>query len=742
MSRSIVRVLFTCLLLGGSAIAQSPAKVEYARDIQPIFRDHCIECHGPSQQMRGLRLDRRRDALPNRVGANGARIVPGNSAKSLLYQRVSGRESGAQMPPSGPLRPEQISLIKTWIDQNADWPDALSGDKSNVPPDPAAVQIMTALRDGDRRAFEAALVQKDAVNAKGLGGWTPLMYSALYGDGNAVRLLLEKGADPNARNDAGATALMYAAANEEKTRLLLDQKADPNLRSGEGRTALLIAVARPDSYASVKLLLDRGADIKPQLPDGRGVLTLAIGSRDPQLLQLLLDHGAQQKPLPLAASLVNCSACFDLLVKLAEPADFSAALQGAIRADLARLNLLLEKGARANPNSLLLVAQSPVAIPEATIRTLVDRGADLNAKTPAGVSVLDFAKRHGNRTLVKVLNETGARDVATEPTPLKPKPAASARAAIERVLPMLQRADVAFLDRAGCVSCHNNSLTAMTVAAARSKGIQVNETIAKNQLRRIAAFLDENAERALENEGVPGGIDTTSYTLLGMAAENYPSDAITDAWGSYVKNTQAPDGRWKCGAIRPPLESSDFEVTAASIRSLRAYRLKSHKADYDKAVERAVRWLENAKPANTEDHAFKILGLMWSGSKSPAIRTTASALLALQNPDGGWSQLPTLPSDAYATGQAIVALREADAIATNNPSYRAGIRYLMNTQLEDGSWYVRTRAIPIQPQFDSDFPHGLDQFISTAASNWAAMALATSLPVSIGNAERRFAVVK
>jgi len=727
MWRFIVQVLFTCLLLGGRAIGQSPAKVDYARDIQPIFRDNCIECHGPSQQMRGLRLDRRRDALPNRVGANGARIVPGNSAKSLLYQRVTGRESGAQMPPSGPLHSEQISLIKTWIDQGADWPDALSGDKSNVPPDPAAVRIMTALRNGDRRAFEAALAQKDAANARGYAGWTPLMYASFYGDVNSVRSLLEKGADANARNDAGATALMYAAASEEKTRLLLDHHADPNVRSGEGRTALLIAVARPDSYLAVKLLLERGADIKPQLPDGRGVLTLAIGSRDPQLLQLLLDRGAQQRPLPLSASLVNCLSCFDLLLKIAEPADLGAALQGAIRSDLTRLNLLLEKGVRANPNSLLLVAQSPVAIPETTIRTLIDRGADVNAKTPAGVSVLDFAKRHGNRTLIKVLNEIGSRDVGMEPVPLKPKPAASARIAIERVLPMLQRADVAFLDRAGCVSCHNNSLTAMTVAAARSKGIQVNETVAKNQLRRIAAFLEENAERALENEGVPGGIDTTSYTLLGLAAENYPSDAITDAWASYVKQTQAPDGRWKCGAIRPPLESSDFEVTAASIRSLRAYGLKSHKADYDTAVERAVRWLENAKPTSTEDHAFKILGLIWAGSKSAAIRTTATALLALQNPDGGWAQLSTLPSDAYATGQAIVALREADALATTSPSYRSGIQYLLNTQLEDGSWYVRTRAIPIQPQFDSDFPHGLDQFISTAASNWAAMALATSL---------------
>ena len=56
-------------------------------------------------------------------------------------------------------------------------------------------------------------------------------------------------------------------------------------------------------------------------------------------------------------------------------------------------------------------------------------------------------------------------------------------------------------------------------------------------------------------------------------------------------------------------------------------------------------------------------------------------------------------------------------------AYRQGIQYLLNTQLEDGSWYVRSRSIPFQPYFESGFPHGHDQWISAAATNWAAMAL-------------------
>src|SRR4029077_18007214 len=165
---STMSAMICACVAGASLLAQTPAKVDFARDIQPLIKDHCVECHGPSQQMHGLRLDRRRDAMPNRVGANGARIVPASSAGSLLYRRVSGTQSGAQMPPAGPLRPEQINVIKAWIDQGADWPDALSGDREAVPADPAVVKMMNALRSGNRREFSRALRENPkSVNAKG-----------------------------------------------------------------------------------------------------------------------------------------------------------------------------------------------------------------------------------------------------------------------------------------------------------------------------------------------------------------------------------------------------------------------------------------------------------------------------------------------------------------------------------------------------------------------------------------------
>lgn len=708
---------------------QAPANVDFGRDIQPLIREHCVECHGPSQQMRGLRLDRRRDALPNRVGANGARIVPGDSARSVLYQRLTGTKAGPQMPPTGPLPEQKIKLIQSWIDQGAVWPDELSGDRSTVPPDAAVEKMRTALRDGKTAEFQRLVTASPkSVNAKGRDGWTPLMYAALYGNVESIRLLLDSDALVNAANDAGGTALMYAVDDLAKTQLLLERGADPNLRSGEGRTALLIAISNPGSYPIVKLLLARNADAKIVLPDGVSAWTLAGTSLDPSMVRLLLDRGVPGR-LPLANALaIGCAECFDLLLPHAQPPDLNAALRAAtLLGDLPRIDLLLTRGARAGAALLQVAALAPTPIPAGTIQTFLSRGADAGTKTSFGLTTLDFAKRQGNEGLVKTLMEAGIRDESPVPAAPKPKPAASIRAAVERSIAPLQRCDAAFLERAGCVSCHNNSLTAMTVSEARSRGFRVNEQIAAGQLKKISAFLQDNAERALENEAIPGAIDTVSYILLGMAAEKYPADAVTDAWVRFAKNSQSPDGRFKCRSVRPPLETSDLQVTAAAIRSLLAYAPKSQQANYRKAADRAVRWLENAEPAGTEDHVFKVLGLIWGGGSHEAVRKSASQLLTLQRSDGGWGQIAALPSDAYATGQALVALRQSGIVALDNAHYQRGLKYLLQSQLEDGSWLVRTRSPSFQPYFDSDFPHGYDQFISAAATNWAVMAL---LPAS------------
>jgi squalene cyclase len=123
------------------------------------------------------------------------------------------------------------------------------------------------------------------------------------------------------------------------------------------------------------------------------------------------------------------------------------------------------------------------------------------------------------------------------------------------------------------------------------------------------------------------------------------------------------------------------------------------------------------------DSAFQLLGLKWTDAEAKDIEKAVRLLLQQQREDGGWAQLPTLPSDAYATGLVLVALHGAGGVPGDAPAYRRGIDFLLKTQLADGTWYVPTRCFPALEFTSSGFPHGRSQFISAAATCWATMAL-------------------
>ena len=82
-----------------------------------------------------------------------------------------------------------------------------------------------------------------------------------------------------------------------------------------------------------------------------------------------------------------------------------------------------------------------------------------------------------------------------------------------------------------------------------------------------------------------------------------------------------------------------------------------------------------------------------------------------------------MASDAYATGEALFALGSAGRMAASDPVFRNGVDYLLGTQASDGSWHVKSRSIWLQPYLESGFPYGQDQFISTAGTAWATLAL-------------------
>ena len=278
---------------------------------------------------------------------------------------------------------------------------------------------MEALRNGDRQGFDKLLLENPkAASGRGPGGSTPLMYAALYGDAGSVRRLLGNGANPNIQNDAGATALLWAVDDEERTRLLLEGGADPNARSGEGRTALIIAAGRFGSSAVVKLLLDHGADPSAISSQGQSAASAAALAGDEEVLRILVARGADSKSragaLPNAAQ-SRCAGCIGLLIDTADQRALNREMvNSALQGDAPTLRMVLDRGARPTHrtpgdgvSALILAAGSESSTVE-TIQMLLESGADINDKSANKETVLDMAKRHGATPISDFLRRSRA----------------------------------------------------------------------------------------------------------------------------------------------------------------------------------------------------------------------------------------------------------------------------------------------------------------------------------------------
>ncbi len=300
------------------------------------------------------------------------------------------------------------------------------------------------------------------------------------------------------------------------------------------------------------------------------------------------------------------------------------------------------------------------------------------------------------------------------------------RAAIARSVPLLQSSAQTWIEKRACVSCHHQALGALAVSAARTRGFRVDEALVDAQLSRMHPA--EPRDLLVGDGGINGQFGR-SYMLVGLAGAGVPPSPVTDVMAHFVAGKQAADGRWPSLSHRPPLEDSEVAVTALAIRALEAYGAAGRADETRRRIARASAWLEAAPVRTNEDRTFRLLGLSWSGAPAAATSGAAGALRSAQRFDGGWAQLETRGSDAYATGQALVALNQAGGVPGTDPLYGRGIAYLLRTQRPDGTWRVDTRRRGEGlPYFETGFPHGEDQFISYAASAWATIALAIALP--------------
>jgi ankyrin repeat protein len=274
----------------------------------------------------------------------------------------------------------------------------------------------------------------------------------------------------------------------------------------------------------------------------------------------------------------------------------------------------------------------------------------------------------------------------------------------------------------------------LTLHAARERGVALDEAAASQVVAKgfLSAPDLTSIDHAVQDPMIVDPAPSDGWALLAAHAVGVQPNLVTAVYARRIATWQRPDGHWPTGDERPPQSYSLFTATALAVQAVHLYMPEQLAKVTSERSARAKTWLLTTEPHSTEDSTYRLFGLYWADGTSQECSRAAKDLLALQRPDGGWAELPHMQSDAYSTGEALVALHEAGGVEVTNPAWQKGLHFLLSTQEADGSWHVHTRmlspAAVSPPYIESGFPYGHDQFLSTDATCWAAMALVLALP--------------
>jgi ankyrin repeat protein len=624
------------------------------------------------------------------------------------------------------------------------WAAGAAPAASNVSDD-----FYSAIRNNDLARLDRLIRGGADVNTRDRHQETPLMYAAYVGSLDAMNLLLREGAGVDLQSQSGATALIWAATDLAKVRLLIEHGANVNLATKRRRTALLVAAMSDPSAAIVKLLIEKGADLKAVDFLKTTPLRAATLGNDTETIQTLIEAGVDVNaadlpgitPLMMAAGWNGNTRAVQLL--LAKGANAKAVSRPV-------MGLPVRNGASEFGSLTALIMSAPFGPPE-LIGNLLDSGSDVNARDVRGMTplMLATAADHQDPAVLKMLLDHGAdpsakskigdtaadwarRRAAVDP-PSSPAPVLAKldlKPAVQRTLGLIENSSWEFFAASGCVSCHAQSMTDLVVGHARAKGLQVDEKAATERVKMLDAVYP--TEPLLERMDAAGAMEQLAYPLMGLAANGHPADRLTDGMVANIAAQQRSDGSWHVGAAaRPPAEEGDIFRTAVCIRALKVYGPPGRGTEMAARVTKARQWLQAAKPGTTEDRNMQLMGLYWAGASASVLKPLAKAILARQQPDGGWMQHAGLATDAYAAGESLSALALTEQIRTSGAAWKRGVQYLLNTQRADGSWFVASHSPRIQAFFEGGFPYGHDQWISNWGTSWAALALTAAIDAPV-----------
>ena len=344
--------------------------------------------------------------------------------------------------------------------------------------------------------------------------------------------------------------------------------------------------------------------------------------------------------------------------------------------------------------------------------------------SPDGESAVDWARKFNNPTVLTDLKLLPA--AASAPSMPSPSPGrSSAMEAVARSLPIQRTASATVMTSGGCAG--------LSRAAAHDDGdrggphsvaVAFVGCYESAQSPILLNGIDPQMLQLVEGGGTP---DSLVYVTMAMAAQRMPPSRATDAFVRYLAAKQRAAGNWKgVGGTRAPMQDGDFSRTAMAIRALTVYATPARAREYQASVIRAAAWLVEADPADDRGPGDAVAWTALGGRARRCEADAHSRVVASFNVKTEAGRRRRI-SPAMPTPRARFSIRCASlACLPRTPAMQRGVTFLLRTQHDDGSWFVKSRAMKVQPYFESGFPYGHDQWISHAGTAWAAMGLASA----------------
>jgi squalene-hopene cyclase-like protein len=344
-------------------------------------------------------------------------------------------------------------------------------------------------------------------------------------------------------------------------------------------------------------------------------------------------------------------------------------------------------------------------------------------------------RRHLRIELTALLVLTAGASVgrAEEPIrPVAPAPATWGRKAVERGIDFLIQDAAKWRKERECSTCHHGTMTVLALSEARSRGYAVAPEMLADVTKWTKDRLLERID--LPRDTRPGWsmVNTPAMYLALMALAVPAQDAMSAKdlarIAAHLLRHQEKDGSWAWSSAPsknrpPPFFESDEVATLLAYTVLGPQEPVDHKekSDIRDARDRAAEWLTKATPSDTTQAAvLRLLVRVRTGESAKNFERDIDGLLVRQNADGGWGQVKGLPSDGYATGQALFVLNLA-GVKPSRAEVRHAVRFLVSTQNENGSWPMTPRSHPDATPAKNPVP------ITYFGTAWATMGLARSV---------------